>query len=321
MIVNAIVKVLICPDCHNPLLKDSHALSCSGCRARFRTIQGIPLLSGKGLSKFKSIERDFFEKEFNVKAQYSFVESDWDKNTFGLLDFMKFFDEFPKNARILEIGAGNGQYSLILNKKGFRNTTVTDISVSGLAAAMNYSEKRIKNTSGNFFVCDAENLPFADGSFDIVFLTAALHHLPDPAKGIAEMKRCVRKGGFVIVAVEPNSWFYYIVRPIAKLLRIRRINSSRDSFSIGDEETKGFSMRALKAYFRSCGLTVKNTQRVWYLTGIMYYLPDFMKRLFNLSVPISPRFRLITLKIDRIIARIPLINTLSFHNTVVGVIE
>jgi SAM-dependent methyltransferase len=54
------------------------------------------------------------------------------------------------------------------------------------------------------FVCaDADNLPFRDGSFDGVALFSALHHLPDPTRALAGMRRLVRGGGFVAVMCEP----------------------------------------------------------------------------------------------------------------------
>jgi len=41
---------------------------------------------------------------------------------------------------------------------------------------------------------DALNLPFADGSFDFVIETGALHHIPTPARAVAEMARVARRG-------------------------------------------------------------------------------------------------------------------------------
>lgn len=304
----------ICPDCRKRITNKERDLVCNNCRRKFKIFKGIPILLPKRLSGFKKIEIDFYEKEFSNKQQFDFVEKEWKKDSFGLLDFMEIFDNLPKNASILEIGAGNGQYSLILNKKGFSNTTTSDISIVGLIAAKKYSKNK-----GRFIVSDSESIPFEDNTFDVVFLTAALHHFPDPQKAISEMKRCVKNGGSVIAAVEPNSWYYHIVRPIAKLLRIRRIDGSKDSFSMGDEETSGFSMRKLKRYFRQSNLDILETQRVWYLTGLVFYFPEFMKRTFNMTISINPGFRRLTLNIDRFIGKIPLLRDLSFHNTVIGV--
>ena len=47
---------------------------------------------------------------------------------------------------------------------------------------------------------DAGALPFLDGSFDIVVCRFAVHHFEDPRIQVAEMTRCVRPGGTVVIA-------------------------------------------------------------------------------------------------------------------------
>ena len=44
-------------------------------------------------------------------------------------------------------------------------------------------------------VADAENLPFSDNSFDIVYSYGVLHHSPDTAQAIREVHRVLRPGG------------------------------------------------------------------------------------------------------------------------------
>ena len=47
---------------------------------------------------------------------------------------------------------------------------------------------------------DAAELPFVDGTFDLVVCRAALHHFSDPAVQVAEMARVCRPGGRVVVS-------------------------------------------------------------------------------------------------------------------------
>lgn len=297
-------------------MRNNSVIACGKCKREFMLIKDIPIILPKNLSDFKKIEKNFFEREFVDKENsYEFVESDWDRNTFGLLDFMKAIENYPPDAKILELGAGNGQYSLILKKKGFRNTVISDMAIEGLILAKEY----LKDNSGSFFVLDAENIPFESDTFDIIFLTAALHHFPNPQRAIAQMHRCVKPNGLIAIAIEPNSWYFYVVRPIAKLLKIRKIQRSKGLFSLGDEVTRGFSLRQLIKYFEKSNITIITTQRVWYLTGFIYYLPDFIKRVFNIDIAINPKIRIAMLRIDSLIAKIPLINNFSFHNTIIGV--
>jgi SAM-dependent methyltransferase len=53
---------------------------------------------------------------------------------------------------------------------------------------------------------DAEALPFADASFDLVLGHAVLHHIPDLARAFAEFERVLAPGGTVLFAGEPSRY-------------------------------------------------------------------------------------------------------------------
>jgi SAM-dependent methyltransferase len=55
----------------------------------------------------------------------------------------------------------------------------------------------IRHVSGVF-----EQLPFADGAFDRVFLMNVLDHVQAPVKGIAEIARVLRRGGVLVLSVD-----------------------------------------------------------------------------------------------------------------------
>src|SRR3954452_6454872 len=81
-------------------------------------------------------------------------------------------------ARSLEIGAGTGYFSLNLLRAGVvGEATATDIS-PGMLETLEANAERL-GLEVVTTVCDAERLPFDDGSFDLVFGHAVLHHIPD----------------------------------------------------------------------------------------------------------------------------------------------
>jgi ubiquinone/menaquinone biosynthesis C-methylase UbiE len=105
----------------------------------------------------------------------------------------------------LEIGAGAGYFSLNLLQAGaIERATATDISPGMLATLEgNASELELKVKTA---VAEAETLPFADGSFDLVFGHAVLHHIPDLRQAFSEFARVLRPGGTLAFCGEPSRY-------------------------------------------------------------------------------------------------------------------
>jgi SAM-dependent methyltransferase len=105
--------------------------------------------------------------------------------------------------RALEIGAGTGYFSLNLMLSGVvREATCTDIS-PGMVTTLGENAARL-GLNVRTARADAESLPFAAGSFDLVLGHAVLHHLPDLERAFAEFHRVLRPGGRIIFAGEPS---------------------------------------------------------------------------------------------------------------------
>ncbi|HET9073663.1 MAG TPA: class I SAM-dependent methyltransferase [Solirubrobacteraceae bacterium] len=106
--------------------------------------------------------------------------------------------------RALEIGAGTGYFSLNLKQAGVLGELVcTDIS-PGMVSVLNANAARLGLADVSATRADAESLPFADGSFDLVLGHAVLHHLPDLDRSFAEFFRVLRPGGRILFAGEPS---------------------------------------------------------------------------------------------------------------------
>jgi len=106
-------------------------------------------------------------------------------------------------ARSLEVGAGTGYFSLNLLRAGIvRDATCTDIS-PGMVRTLARNAERLGLTVKSLRA-DAESLPFADESFDLVLGHAVLHHLPDLSRAFAEFHRVLKPGGRILFAGEPS---------------------------------------------------------------------------------------------------------------------
>jgi SAM-dependent methyltransferase len=80
----------------------------------------------------------------------------------------------------------------------------TDIS-PGMLDALQANARRLDLDVGTV-ACDAEELPFEDDSFDLVFGHAVLHHLPDLDRAFGEFRRVLRPGGRLFFAGEPSRY-------------------------------------------------------------------------------------------------------------------
>jgi SAM-dependent methyltransferase len=65
-------------------------------------------------------------------------------------------------------------------------------------------------------VADAECLPHADATFDLVVGHAVIHHLPDVEQAFSEMLRVLKPGGRVVVCGEPTRYGDYVARRLSR---------------------------------------------------------------------------------------------------------
>ena len=99
--------------------------------------------------------------------------------------------------RVIDVAAGNGNATLAAARR-FADVTSTDY----VAALLEKGKARAKAEGLNiaFEVADAEALPFANSSFDVVLSTFGVMFAPDHTRAAGEMLRVVRDGGRIGLA-------------------------------------------------------------------------------------------------------------------------
>jgi len=114
----------------------------------------------------------------------------------------------PRGARVLEIGAGTGVQARELVARGWSAEAV-DLASSPYAGARVFPVRDY----------DGRTLPFPDGSFDVVFSSNALEHIPELDAFLGETRRVLRSGGIAIHVQPTMTWrlwttlALYAVRP------------------------------------------------------------------------------------------------------------
>ena len=100
-----------------------------------------------------------------------------------------------RNLRILDVGCGAGFFSVLLAKEGYQVTGV-DLTPDMVENARTLAEE--EKTDCEFLVMDAENLRFADESFDVVISRNLTWTLPDVKSAYREWVRVLKKGGILL---------------------------------------------------------------------------------------------------------------------------
>lgn len=104
----------------------------------------------------------------------------------------------PPAGRLLEIGAGAGWQAKALEERGYQ--------VSGIdVPSSNYRSEIIWPVTEY----DGVKIPFADETFDIVFSSNTLEHIPHVVEFQSEIQRVLKPGGVVIHLVPSGTWRFW----------------------------------------------------------------------------------------------------------------
>jgi SAM-dependent methyltransferase len=108
------------------------------------------------------------------------------------------FAGIPDQGEVLDIGSGTGSLALTIARLR------PHCRVEGIDLSREYIEfarARTRNPRVRFETGDAQNLPFATGTFDAAASLLVFNFIPDPAKALSEARRVTRVGGSISAAV------------------------------------------------------------------------------------------------------------------------
>ena len=107
--------------------------------------------------------------------------------------FVHRYAEFEKwrGRDVLEIGCGVGTDSVRFARAG---AVLTAVDLTETAVELTRGWLASESLPGTVLQADAERLPFADETFDLVYSWGVLHHTPETARALAEVRRVLRPG-------------------------------------------------------------------------------------------------------------------------------
>jgi len=142
-------------------------------------------------------------------------------------------DRFDKSIEVVDLFCGRGNGMIALDRLGFKHVEGVDLSLPLLQK---------HDSKGRYlYLADCRELPFDNGSKDLVIVQGGLHHLPklpdDVRQTVCEVKRVLRPGGrFAIVEPYPTQtlpWIHWIserpfVRTASKKLDALAVMTDRE---------------------------------------------------------------------------------------------
>jgi ubiquinone/menaquinone biosynthesis C-methylase UbiE len=100
----------------------------------------------------------------------------------------------------VDLGCGPGYLAVEMAREAPElHVTGVDLSDEMLAEAEDYARRHDMDQAVSFRKGDVQQIPFADGSVDLVVSTLSLHHWGDPVAVLNEVARVLRPGGSFLI--------------------------------------------------------------------------------------------------------------------------
>ena len=152
-----------------------------------------------------------------------------------------------KDKKVLEVGCGVGNDLIRFVRAGAH---VTGIDLTPKSVYLTNQRLSLYNYKAEVFEADAENMPFEDNTFDLVYSWGVLHHTPDTEKAIREVRR-VTKGEICVMLYHKHSLVALQMYILFGLLALRPFRSLDDIFANCQESigTKAYTVSEAQQMF------------------------------------------------------------------------
>jgi SAM-dependent methyltransferase len=224
--LSSLVDLLRCLECRGalrpvelvspggyPELGPDGRLECSGCGSRYPVIGGTPRVVRAPLlaelrhryprarCELEDVRRESSEDAASLAVKrdtaasfayewkrFGVLRDEWRKN---FLDYLRpLGPDWFAGKLLLDVGTGSGRHSYWASRLGAR------VAAVDLGEAIDVARANLPRDALTV-EADAENLPFSEGTFDLVMLIGVLHHLPEPQGALISVSRHARPGGLV----------------------------------------------------------------------------------------------------------------------------
>lgn len=169
-----------------------------------------------------------------------------------------------RRLRVLDAGCGFGLYCMEMASRDFQGVVGIDVDLNRVKASTEAATNL--GLSCDFLVADAENLPFKEGSFQLVLSSEVIEHLHDDESAVKEISRVLAKQGNLCLSTPGGSDL-----------------SEHVEHSMGHERP-GYERHSLSKLLESQGLKVERVRPYASIFGSLSWKAN---RFFLARIPIS----------------------------------
>jgi ubiquinone/menaquinone biosynthesis C-methylase UbiE len=202
------------------------------CGAKF-----VPLQIGSR-EFFADLERHRYQTEWHIPEVVNF--SRW------------------RDRQVLEVGCGLGTDAVSFARAG---AVYTGVDLTERSIELVRRRFELESLAGDLRVADAENLPFNDSTFDLVYSHGVLHHTPDTQRAVDELHRVLKPGATAMIMLyHKSSYNYWINIMLLRRLGVRLLRFEWGPSLIhrltGEDENR---LRELQQLYRKDGRRLMQT--------------------------------------------------------------
>ncbi|MFH1783738.1 MAG: methyltransferase domain-containing protein [bacterium] len=216
------IVLSVCPKCKSELTKRDNEYFCKSCQLGYPVLEKVPCMLSDVNEKLKALQKRHYEKDvLKVDSIRRAIDREGFKYNLTLKasKISKVISSIGlfQGAGVLDIGCRDGR---LLNKIGAQFKT----NNYGIDISLNQMQENVKSGlfNNDYFVADAEFLPFAENSFDFIFCFDVLEHLPDYQKCIKETAFVLKEGAtalfYAISKKQKYTWGWFLKKATLGLL-------------------------------------------------------------------------------------------------------
>ena len=214
-----------------------------------------------------SIVKQQYANANNLNTRIS-IHDKYSTNKMGFGNWIVSNYRIDKGMKVLELGCGTGD--MWKNREGL-------IKLCSKLILSDFSEGMLSTTKNNIGECnnvdykviDIQEIPFENETFDVVIANMMLYHVPDIDKGLAEVRRVLKRGGLFYCATYGE---HGIVEYLSKIL---------SAYGVEDNINKNFT---LQNGYEILSKTFSRVEKLEYIDSLaVTNIDDIVEYIYSLS--------------------------------------